>query len=174
MSPIFLIGYMGSGKTTLGHGVEARTHVSFIDLDEYIEACEGKTIREIFAERGEEAFRKLERDALKNLSDREDILVACGGGTPCFFDNMELMNSSGKTVWLKASVERLHQRLSEGKSKRPLIANLNDDELREFIISSLKKRDIHYAKATHIFNADNMDSIDELNKTVDKFISEFL
>lgn len=174
MSPIFLIGYMGSGKTTLGRGVEARTHISFIDLDEYIEQSEGKTVREIFAEKGEEAFRKLERDALKKLSCREDILVACGGGTPCFFENMELMNRSGNTVWLKASVERLHQRLSEGKSKRPLIANLNDDELRNFIISSLEKRDVHYGKAKHVFDADYMDSIDELNTTIDKFISEFL
>lgn len=174
MPPIFLIGYMGSGKTTLGRGVEARTHISFIDLDDYIEQSEGKTISEIFREAGEEGFRKIERETLLQLADRKDLLVACGGGTPCFYDNMEIMNRCGTTIWLEASVDTLHRRLTEAKSRRPLIANLNDKELREFIIKSLNIRNPFYSKAHHTFDCNRLDNEVQLNESLDKFITTFI
>ena len=174
MLPIFLIGYMGSGKTTLGRGVESRTHIAFIDLDEYIEGKEGKTIKEIFKEEGEVGFRNKERDSLRELSEREDVVVACGGGTPCFYDNMEIMNSRGETIWLDASVEILHRRLKEGRAQRPLIANLSDEELKGYIKESLEKRKPYYRKAKHRFCADEMDTSAELEMTIGKFVAEYL
>lgn len=174
MPPIFLIGYMGSGKTTLGREVEVRAHVSFIDLDEYIEDRENKSISEIFEERGEDGFRIIERDCIRELVSKDNVLVACGGGTPCFYDNIEIMNSRGTTVWLDASVDILHKRLSEAKSRRPLIANLNDEDLRNFIVRSLEKRNPFYCQAKHRFAADNLDTADELEVSAEKFIEIFL
>lgn len=174
MSPVFLIGYMGSGKTTLGRGVEARAHIAFIDLDQYIEERYGKSIKDIFKERGEDGFRLIERDCIRELSLKKDILVACGGGTPCFFDNMEIMNRRGTTVWLDASVDILHARLKEGRSQRPLIADFDDDELRGFIVRSLEKRNPFYSRATHRFGADNLDTVDDLEASIDRFVKAFL
>lgn len=174
MSPVFLIGYMGSGKTTLGRGVEARAHIAFIDLDQYIEERYGKSIKDIFKERGEDGFRLIERDCIRELSLKKDILVACGGGTPCFFDNMEIMNSRGTTIWLDASVDILHARLKEGRSQRPLIADFDDDELRGFIVKSLEKRNPFYSRATHRFGADNLDTVADLEASIDRFVKAFL
>lgn len=174
MLPIFLIGYMGAGKTTLGRGVESRTHIAFIDLDEYIEGMYGKTIKEIFKDKGEDGFRKIERDSIRELSQKEDIVVACGGGTPCFYDNMEIMNSRGLTIWLDASVEILHRRLKEGRAQRPLIANLSDDELHDFIIQSLEKRNPYYSRAKYRFCADEMDTAKELERTIEKFVATYM
>lgn len=174
MLPIFLIGYMGSGKTTLGSGVEARAHITFIDLDQYIEEKEKASISDIFKERGEEGFRQIERECLQELAVRKDVLVACGGGTPCFFDNMELMNNSGTTVWLDASIDVLQARLTVARSQRPLIAKLDDNELRIFITESLNKRNPYYSKATHRFVADNLDTVDDLEASIEKFVDKFL
>lgn len=174
MSPVFLIGYMGSGKTTLGRGVEARAHIAFIDLDQYIEERYDKSIKDIFKERGEDGFRLIERDCIRELSLKKDILVACGGGTPCFFDNMEIMNRRGTTVWLDASVDILHARLKEGRSQRPLIADFDDDELRGFIVKSLEKRNPFYSRATHRFGADNLDTVADLEASIDRFVKAFL
>lgn len=165
---------MGSGKTTLGRGVEARAHIAFIDLDQYIEERYGKSIKDIFKERGEDGFRLIERDCIRELSSKKDILVACGGGTPCFFDNMEIMNSRGTTVWLDASVDILHARLKEGRSQRPLIADFDDDELRGFIVKSLEKRNPFYSRATHRFGADNLDTVADLEASIDRFVKAFL
>ncbi|MBD5210570.1 MAG: shikimate kinase [Barnesiella sp.] len=174
MLPIFLIGYMGSGKTTLGRGVEARAHKTFIDLDEYIEEQTGMTVKEIFAQKGEEGFRLIERDYLRKLALTEDTLIACGGGTPCFFNNIDIMNRRGVTVWLDASVDRLHERLSQARSKRPLIANLDDEQLRAFIIDSLSKRNPYYSRAAHRFDADLLDNEEQLASSVNLFIERFL
>lgn len=165
---------MGSGKTTLGRGVEARAHIAFIDLDQYIEERYGKSIKDIFKERGEDGFRLIERDCIRELSLKKDILVACGGGTPCFFDNMEIMNSRGTTVWLDASVDILHARLKEGRSQRPLIADFDDDELRGFIVKSFEKRNPFYSRATHRFAADNLDTVADLEASIDRFVKAFL
>ena len=112
MQRIFLIGYMGVGKTTLGKALADRTGLSFIDLDLFIEGRYRKTIRQIFEAEGEEAFREIERKALHEVAEFEDIILSTGGGTPCFFDNMTYMNRVGTTVYLKASLEALTERIA--------------------------------------------------------------
>ena len=172
MKPIFLIGYMGSGKSTLGHALSKATGLTFIDLDTYIENRYRKTIRDIFAERGEEGFRKLEKAMLEEVSSFEDVIVACGGGTPCFFNNMEVMNSCGTTVLLDATIESLHRRLCHGKAKRPLIAGMTDDELRGYIAEALAKRMPHYALAQHTFPSDHLEDIRQIRHSVERFIEQ--
>lgn len=170
MKTTFLIGYMGSGKTTLGRAVSARTGVRFIDLDDYIEQREGCTIREIFASRGEEAFRDIESRALAEVSEQPDTLVACGGGTPCFGDNMEVMNSRGLTVYLDAPHSSLLSRLKEGRTARPLIAALSDDELSEFIRRQMDWRLPYYTRATLSFDSSRLEDPTQVNESVDRFL----
>lgn len=117
MRRIFLIGYMGSGKTTLGKAFAKAAGLEFIDLDWYIEERLHKTISKIFAEQGESGFREVERKLLHEAGDFEDVLIACGGGTPCFFDNMDYMNQAGDTVFLDVSPEVLFRRLKIAKTK---------------------------------------------------------
>lgn len=169
MQPIFLIGYMGCGKSTLGRNLSAATGIRFIDLDHYIETRFHRTVREIFAERGEDGFRDVERKMLHEVADFEDVIVACGGGTPCFFDNMEHMNSHGVTVFLNTSLDKLHTRLMRGRHKRPLIADKNDDELRKFIVEALEKRMPHYSKAQISFQSDLLENECEISDTVARF-----
>ncbi|MCM1336774.1 MAG: shikimate kinase [Candidatus Amulumruptor caecigallinarius] len=174
MKPIFLIGYMGSGKSTLGRALAARLGLQFIDLDQYIEGRYHTKIRDIFAAKGEEGFRDMERRMLAEVSAFEDVIVACGGGTPCFYDNMEVMNSSGLTVLLDASVECLHRRLLQGRTNRPLIATLTDDELRDFIITALEARRPHYSRAAIAFASDLLEDRGQIAATVERFIAEVL
>ena len=112
MKRVFLVGYMGAGKTTVGKELAKLAGLSFIDLDYYIEGRYHKAVSQIFAERGEEAFREIERNMLHEVAEFEDVLISTGGGAPCFFNNMEFMNASGTTVYLKVSVEELAKRLS--------------------------------------------------------------
>ena len=134
MKRIFLIGYMGSGKTTLGRAFSKEQKLTFIDLDWYIEERFHKTIQQIFAERGENGFRELERRMLHEVADFEDVVIAAGGGTPCFFDNMDFMNEHGVTVLLEAKPSTLFNRLKVAKSQRPLLANKSDEELMTFSV----------------------------------------
>lgn len=173
MKPIFLIGYMGSGKSTLGKGLAARCDVRFIDLDDYIEERSGKTIKEIFATEGEAAFRDMERRMLLEVSGIDNALVACGGGTPCFGDNMELMNEHGVTVLLRTSHARLLERLKRGRHKRPLIANLNDEELDRFIAEQLAKRMPHYSKAAEVFDSTLLEDENQIEQKCAAFINQF-
>lgn len=174
LKTIYLIGYMGSGKTTLGRAVAARTGMPFIDLDDYIEEQEGCAIRDIFARHGEAHFRALEREALEALAggegDGELTLVACGGGTPCFGDNMDVMNRRGVTVFLDAPHESLLRRLKEGRAKRPLIAALDDDGLDSFISSQMEWRRPHYAKARLSMDSSRLETPDEVAASVDNFL----
>ena len=134
MPTIFLIGYMGSGKTTLGSVLAAVMNVPFVDLDDYIEERYEARITTIFKEIGEAGFRQLEKQALHEVA-RLGGIVACGGGTPCIEGNMELMNEMGLTIWLTTSAERIAARLClpEQKAKRPLIAEKTDEEILEFV-----------------------------------------
>lgn len=156
MKRIFLIGYMGAGKTTVGKDLAKRLGLSFIDLDCYIEGRYLKTVGQIFAEKGEEAFRDIERRMLHEVSMFEDVLISTGGGAPCFFDNMEFMNEAGTTVYLKVSVEELAKRLETCKTTRPVLKGRSGDELRTFIGESLEKRTPHYTKASIVFDAEIM------------------
>lgn len=170
MQPIFLIGYMGCGKSTMGRAVSELTGIPFIDLDNYIERRFHLTVKAIFAERGEEGFRDVERRMLQEVADFEDVIVACGGGTPCFFDNMEYMNSHGTTVFLNTPIPRLHSRLMRGRHKRPLIANKNEEELMEFIQKALADRWEHYTKAQIEFSSERLENREEIENTAREFI----
>ncbi len=170
MQPIFLIGYMGCGKSTMGRAVSELTGMPFIDLDNYIERRFHLNVKAIFAERGEEGFRDIERRMLQEVADFEDVIVACGGGTPCFFDNMEYMNTHGTTVFLNTPIPRLHSRLMRGRHKRPLIANKNDEELLEFIKKALADRWEHYAKAQIEFSSERLESREEIENTAREFV----
>lgn len=173
---IFLIGYMGCGKTTLGRALAARTGVRFIDLDDYIEERAGMTISGIFATKGESTFRAMEREALGTLvadGSGRDTVVACGGGTPCFGDNMQLMDSLGITVHLVTSEDRLFSRLAVARSHRPLIARLTDPELRDFIRRQLGERNRHYSKASATFDSTMLEDASQIEQTVTKFIDRF-
>lgn len=160
MRPVFLIGYMGSGKSTLGASLARNLNSKFIDLDNYIEGRFRQSIKQIFAERGEDGFRRLERNMIQEISDFEDVVIACGGGTPCFFDNMELMSGKGITVYLKPSRECLISRLSipAAKAKRPLIASKTNEELAAFIAEALDKREPYYGKANITFDSGYLES----------------
>lgn len=165
---------MGCGKSTLGRNVGAITGMQFIDLDTYIESRYRASVRELFAARGEDGFRDLERRMLHEVAEFEDVIVACGGGTPCFFDNMDYMNSRGTTVLLETSPERLHSRLKRGRQKRPLIAGKSDEELRLFIAEALEKRMPHYGKAQHRFAGDELENSSEIGATASRFINRII
>ncbi|MDR2120602.1 MAG: shikimate kinase [Tannerella sp.] len=156
MQRIFLLGYMGAGKTTTGREFSAQTGLSFIDLDVFIENRYHKTIRQIFEEQGEAAFRETERKALREVAGIENAVISTGGGTPCFFDNMAFMNAAGTTVYLKVSVDELALRLEASKNSRPMLKNLSGEALKQFISNTLSERSIFYEQAKIIFAAERM------------------
>ncbi|MBQ6800906.1 MAG: shikimate kinase [Bacteroidaceae bacterium] len=158
MRRIILIGYMGAGKTTLGKILARSLNLEFIDLDWYIENRFHQSVSQLFATRGEEGFRKIEQNMLHEVAEFEDVVISTGGGTPCFFDNMEYMNQQGVTVYLKATPETLRTHLRMGKQKRPLIAQKNDEELDAFIRESLDKRESYYNQARLIFDTGLLDT----------------
>lgn len=177
-SPIFLIGYMASGKTTLGRALATATERRFIDLDEYIEASVGKTISRIFAEDGESHFREAESRSLAeliNAPDGNNVIIACGGGTPCFGDNMSLMNSAGLTVWLTAPEEVIIRRLVAERSARPLVAKLADGgELENYVAENLQRRAPHYGRAAERFDSSRLECESEIADSVRLFIETYL
>ncbi|MCI4666887.1 MAG: shikimate kinase [Bacteroidia bacterium] len=160
MKKVILLGFMGSGKSTLGRRIHAATGIQFVDLDTWIEEWQGRSIREIFAKEGEMAFREMEHQALHQLQSQlsGDWLLACGGGTPCFGGNMDLLNSIGTTIYLKVSPKELARRIFPGKEHRPLIANYEQDELEEFIRDLLGKREAYYERAHLILNENEVGS----------------
>ena len=170
MKPIFLIGYMASGKTTFGKALSEKTGKKFIDLDEFIENSMGCSISEIFQKQGEEGFRKIEKEKLIEIADTEDAIIACGGGTPCFFDNMDLINHSGVTVFLKASVPVLVQRLVNENSKRPLVSGKTPEEIATLIKKQLRIRESFYSRAQITWNSDSLDTTEEIKSNIDNFI----
>ena len=149
---------MGAGKTTLGKSLARHLGLEFIDLDWYIENRFHQSVSQLFATRGEEGFRKIEQNMLHEVAEFEDVVISAGGGTPCFFDNMEYMNQQGLTVYLKATPEILRTHLRMGKQKRPLIAQKNDEELDIFIRESLDKRESYYNQARLIFDIGLLDN----------------
>lgn len=145
---IFLIGFMGSGKTYWGRELSQKLGMPFFDLDEQVAEHAGKSIPEIFEQEGEEQFRMREKDILHIITESHDSFVmACGGGSPCFFNNIEYMNKSGTTVWLNTDMETIFKRLAAEKERRPLIKDLSDDQLRYFIGKKFAGRKIYYEQA---------------------------
>ena len=158
MIRIFLTGYMGAGKTTLGKAFARELNVPFIDLDWYIEERFHKSIRELFVERGEASFRELERNMLHEVSEFEDVIISTGGGTPCFFDNMDYMNGHGQTVFLDVHLDILFNRLRVATHQRPILQGKTDEELRAFIADALEKRAPFYVQARYRFDAGHLES----------------
>ncbi len=155
---IFLLGFMGCGKTHLGKQLANKLQLPFFDLDEKIIEKEGKPINDIFKTEGEEHFRLLEKDVLHLLTESHtNFVMACGGGTPCFYNNIDYIKKQGTAVWLNCSVDCIYERLIKEKSSRPLIKDLSDDQLRSYIIKKFSDRKIFYQQATVIINEDEVD-----------------
>ncbi len=155
---VFLIGYMGCGKSTIGRKLSQRLSLPLVDTDKVIEQREGMAIVDIFAKSGERAFRDMERALLVELIESgESTIVSTGGGLPMWFDNMELMNLSGAVVFLSRSVDNIISRLSQrGREKRPKIRGLNDEELKEFMDNDLAGRLPFYNKASIVLDVEHM------------------
>ena len=168
MTRIILIGYMGAGKTTIGKALSKELGIIFYDLDWYIENRMRKTVSQIFAERGEEGFRKIEYNMLHEVAEFEDVIISCGGGTPCFFDNMDYLNQQGQVVYLKAEPEVLYKHLLMAKVERPLIKGKSQEELLAFISDQLDLREPFYSKARYTLDVSLMDSYDKINISVAK------
>ncbi|WP_286144981.1 shikimate kinase [Bacteroides caecimuris] len=168
MVRIFLTGYMGAGKTTLGKAFARRMDISFIDLDWYIEERFHKTVGELFTERGETGFRELERNMLHEVAEFENVVISTGGGTPCFFDNMDFMNQTGKTVFLDVHPDVLFRRLRVAKQQRPILQGKEDDELKVFIVQALEKRALFYHQAQYVFNADELEDRWQIETSVQR------
>ena len=171
---LFIIGYMASGKTTFGKALAEKLNISFIDLDQYIEEKTGKTIPEIFDESGEQAFRTLERDLLKEaVANSGDAVIACGGGTPCHFDNMEYINNNGISIFLETSTPVLISRLQIENAKRPQFAGKSDEEIEQKVLSQLCQRLPDYMEAKLKWHGDDLETMQEITANVEDFIYSY-
>ena len=167
MKPVFLIGYMGCGKTTLGEVLAQQLGYRFIDLDEFIEERQGMTVVQIFDEMGEDRFRELEIEALREVASMTDVIVSCGGGTPCHGDNMALMNLAGTTVWLTTSPQRITARLllPEQKCKRPKINTLPNDDVLPLVEKELQARTPYYSQSQLQFDSTDIETAQATART---------
>jgi shikimate kinase len=165
MGCIFLIGFMGCGKTTLGRKLAARLNYPFFDLDHLLEEQAGMSVTEYFSTFGETAFRLAESEVLKNTAYPENAVISTGGGLPCFFDNMDWMKAKGTVLYIKLSPKTLAGRLEHGKEERPLLRDKHGDELVAFISDKLAEREVYYLQAQVI--------ADGLNLTAEK-VAEIL
>lgn len=154
---VYLVGYMGSGKSTMGRSLSSLLGLNLIDLDHYLENKYHKTIPQIFAEEGEDSFRRKEQAVLHEVSLFENVILATGGGAPCFFDNMEVMNNTGFCIFLDVDTEELVERLIHAKTERPIIKGKSKEELYGFIEEMMEKRRPFYEKARYILKGKNLD-----------------
>jgi shikimate kinase len=153
---IFLIGMMGSGKTFWMDRLGRKLKLPRYDLDKLIEGVEDRTIRQIFEESGEEHFRKMESIVLKWFADKDEFILSTGGGTPCYFDNIDWMNQEGLTIWLDENINVLAERLTPEKAHRPLISHLDEDGLIEFLKYRRQERLPFYSKAKLTLREDDI------------------
>ena len=164
---IFLIGFMGCGKTYWGQKLAQKLELPFFDLDHQIEEGEERTINEIFEKEGEEHFRRLEKEALHLITESHGaFIMATGGGTPCFYNNIEYMKKSGVVIWINCPVTELHQRLLTEKETRPLLKNLSDDQLLAYITKKGADRNIFYRQATVTVSSEGL----SLEKLISKIV----
>lgn len=171
---IFVVGYMASGKTTFGKALAEKLDTSYIDLDNYIEEKHSKSITELFAERGEEGFRELEKESLREAVEAyPDVVVSCGGGTPCFYDNMSYLNENGITVFLETSIPILISRLQDENEKRPLMAGKTDEEIRQKVLSQLCDRLPFYMESKLKWHGDDLDDKEQIEANVTNFIESY-
>ena len=153
---IFLIGFMGSGKSTLGAKLARQIGYDFVDMDQLIEETAGMTVPGIFNELGEKVFRKWEHAIVLELSHRDKVVISTGGGAPCHSDLISIMNKNGTTVYIKLTPETLASRLLHSKTERPLIKGKSEQELLDFIQLKLEERDYYYNQATHTVDGINL------------------
>lgn len=166
---ISLVGYMGSGKSHISKILSEKLNFKLIDLDKEISRRKKLTLAEIFDQKGEIYFRKLERETLEEiLASEKNVILSLGGGTPVYYNNMEIINHNSKSVFLKASVRTLAERLSKQKEKRPLIANIDDENLPEFIAKHLFERNPYYSKAQFDVNTNGREPEDIVNEIIEK------
>lgn len=162
---VFLVGFMACGKTKWGKKLAQHRDIPFVDLDHLIEESIGTTVANYFADNGEQKFRELERDTLKNTAFAENSIISCGGGTPCFFDNMEWLNQHGKTVYIRVAPEILTYRILHAKVERPLAKGKTEEELLAFVKQTLEHRKQYYEQA-HIIIDNPEPSIDILEQAI--------
>lgn len=176
MKPVFLIGYMGCGKTTLGEVLARQMGLRYIDLDEYVEQRHGMSVVEIFDAMGQDRFREMENEALRDVAAMADVIVGCGGGTPCHSGNMDLMNGAGVTVWLTTSPERITARLllPEQKAKRPKIVDLPDDAVLPFVKQELESRTPYYCQAQLQFDSTDIETGPATRRTASRLANLLL
>ena len=144
---IFLVGFMGAGKSVIGRRLAKSLSLSFYDLDEEIESRYKMSVSAIFQKYDEDCFRKLETSTLESFSKLDNFVLSCGGGTPCFGENMSLMNSLGSTIYIKITADELTERIANSFHKRPLTEGKSDAELAEYVTSTLKTREHYYSMA---------------------------
>lgn len=166
MIRIILIGYMGAGKTTVGKALAQSLNLAFYDLDWYIEERYRRTVPQLFAERGEAGFREIEQRVLHEVAEFEDVVISSGGGTPCFFDNIDYMNRQAQTVYLKAAPDVLFRHLKMGKTERPLLKNKTDEELDRYIRNSLAAREPFYSKARYTLDVTLLENYEKIKDSV--------
>ena len=159
---------MGAGKTTIGKALSKELGLPFYDLDWYIEGRRHKTISQLFSELGEEGFRKIEYNMLHELAEFEDVIISCGGGTPCFFDNIDYMNQQGQVIYLRCEPQVLQKHLMMGKTERPLLKDKSPEQLIDYITEHLKEREPYYNKARYTLDVSLMDNYEKIKITIDK------
>lgn len=170
---LFIIGYMACGKTTFGKALARAMGREFIDLDFYIEQRFRMSVSEIFAQKGEAEFRRIESNVLKEVGEFQDVIISCGGGTPCFYDNIEWMNLHGTTVWLNTPTERIVERLIANSSRRPLMAGKTPDEIRDTVGAGLSARLPYYSQARIHFSGRELENRTQIANTVTTFLKTF-
>jgi len=164
MKSITLIGYMCAGKTTVGKVLAKRLGRTLYDLDWYIEERFHKRVPQIFAEEGEARFRDLERRMLHEVAEFENIVLSCGGGTPCFFDNMDYLNSVSQTFYLKATPDVLCRHIALSRGERPLLKGKSPEELQTFVAAQIAEREPYYSRAQYTVNIDVLDTFDKVGE----------
>lgn len=167
MKSITLIGYMCAGKTTIGKALGKALGRTFYDLDWYIEERFHRKVPQIFAEDGEAKFRDLERRMLHEVAEFENIVLSCGGGTPCFFDNIDYLNQVSETVYIKATADTLCSHLAISRGERPLLKGKSPEELHEFVATQLAERELYYMRAQHIIDINVLDDAEKIENVVD-------
>lgn len=163
---------MGAGKTTIGKALADTLGIPFYDLDWYIETRMHRSVKQIFDESGEEGFRRIEHNMLHEVAEFENVVISCGGGTPCFYDNIDYMNSQAQVVYLKATPDVLFEHLQMGRSVRPLLLNKTPDEVKVFIKEQLAHREQFYSKAHYTLDVNLLDNFEKINITVEKLLDK--
>lgn len=171
---LFIIGYMASGKTTFGRALARRTGMQHIDLDFYIEQRFHATVRDIFAQKGEAEFRRIESAMLREVGEMTDVVISCGGGTPCFGDNLEYMNQRGITVCLQASEDVIADRILQAGDKRPLMAGKSRGEILETLHRHMEMRRPFYDRAKLIISGDRLENKSQIEETVGDFVKKHI